>query len=392
MTESVSSRAGSMADLPARLETLMTRGVHIVDPRQTFLDGDVLLERIYPGVVLYPGTRLHGARTFLAPGAIVGREGPATLHDTVMGAGAVIDSGFVHGAVLLERARVGANAHVREGTLLEEEASTAHCVGLKQTVLLSFVTLGSLINLCDLLVAGGTSREDHSEVGSGFIHFNFTPWGRRGDKATASLVGDVVSGVFLRQPRIFLGGAGGMVGPRSVGYGSIAGAGQVLRRDVPDGRLVVQPTPAVDEPALRPADARAGSVRRRNTEYIAQLYALRAFYRQVRLVRVPAGTEHEPLRVVIEEALRTIDLCLHERFSRLRLFLEERGERLDALDSIVEPPCPLPVSASVPYVDHLAWVQGLSAEEVQAGTAWLGEIAAAARHPAQHPARHPRHP
>src|SRR6185436_10422934 len=120
----------------------------------------------------------------------------------------------------------------------EEEASTAHAVGLKQTILLSFVTLGSLINFCDLLMAGGTSREDHSEVGSGFIHFNFTPWGRSGDKATPSLIGDVTAGVFLRQPRIFLGGLSGIVGPQKVGFGSCTVAGQVLRREVPPNRLV----------------------------------------------------------------------------------------------------------------------------------------------------------
>ena len=56
---------------------------------------------------------------------------------------------------------------------------------------LAFVTIGSLVNFCDLLMAGGSSRQDHSEVGSGYIHFNFTPWGARGDKATPSLIGDV---------------------------------------------------------------------------------------------------------------------------------------------------------------------------------------------------------
>src|SRR5690606_11549176 len=131
-------------------------------------------------------------------------------------------------------------AHFRAGTVLEEEASTAHVVGLKQTILLSFVTLGSLINFCDCLMAGGTSRRDHSEVGSGFIHFNFTPWGREGDKATPSLVGDVVSGVFLRQPRILHGGCGGMIGPGSVGYGAVVGAGQVIRRPVPAETLVLR--------------------------------------------------------------------------------------------------------------------------------------------------------
>ena len=38
---------------------------------------------------------------------------------------------------------------------------------------------------------------------SGFIHFNFTPWGKNGDKATPSLVGNVTEGVFLDQKRIF---------------------------------------------------------------------------------------------------------------------------------------------------------------------------------------------
>ena len=104
--------------------------------------------------------------------------------------------------MLLTKARIGSNGHVRAGTLLEEEASTAHAVGLKQTILTSFATLGSLINCCDCLISGGRSRTNHTEVGSGFIHFNFTPWGESGDKATPSLIGGVPQGVFLREQRI----------------------------------------------------------------------------------------------------------------------------------------------------------------------------------------------
>ncbi|MBC8074066.1 MAG: UDP-N-acetylglucosamine pyrophosphorylase, partial [Deltaproteobacteria bacterium] len=210
--------------LHERLAQLSSRGVLIVDARQVYLADDVVLERIAAGAVLHPGTRLHGARTWIGAGAQIGVEGPATLVDAVFDREAAIDSGFVHGAVLLRGARLGNSAHVRPGTLLEEGASTAHAVGLKHTILLAHVTLGSLINFCDVLMAGGSSRRDHSEVGSGFIHFNFTPWGRSGDKATASLVGDVIDGVMMRAPRIFLGGAGGMVGPRRVGYGAVAAA------------------------------------------------------------------------------------------------------------------------------------------------------------------------
>lgn len=51
-------------------------------------------------------------------------------------------------------------------------------------------------------MAGGTSRKDHSEVGSSYIHFNYTP---DGDKTTPSLICDVPRGVMLNQPPIFLG-------------------------------------------------------------------------------------------------------------------------------------------------------------------------------------------
>ena len=70
---------------------------------------------------------------------------------------------------------MGLGAQVREACILEEEASGAHCVGIKQTILLPFVTLGSLINFCDCLMAGGTSRQNHSEVGTPDIHFESSP-------------------------------------------------------------------------------------------------------------------------------------------------------------------------------------------------------------------------
>jgi hypothetical protein len=360
------------SDPGARVALLADRGVKIVDPRQTFIDTDVDPARISAGAVLYPGTRLHGARTFLGPGASVGREGPAILYGAVLGEEAAIASGYAEGAVLLRGAKAGANAHLRDGTILEEEASTAHAVGLKQTILLSFVTLGSLINFCDVLMAGGTSREDHSEVGSGFIHFNFTPWGKRGDKATASLVGEVVQGVLLRQRRIFLGGAGGMVGPRSVGYGSVAAAGQVVRRDVAPARLVLQKVPVLDEPMADEPGARIEGIVRRNVEYIAQLRALTAWYRQVRLARAQG-----PTKIVAEEALVNLAACVDERTKRLASFLGERGKTLPALGAPDEPDCPLALAPSPS--EHVAWVRGLGTAEVTALTGWLEEVAARVR-------------
>ena len=144
-----------------------------------------------------------------------------------------------------------------------------------------FVPLGSLINFCDCLMAGGTSRKNHSEVGSSYIHFNFTP---NQDKATASLIGDVPRGVMLDQPPIFLGGQGGMVGPvadrvsaRSWPPASSAG------KDVPEeGTLVVAAGAARRR---RGAALRRRGLRRRsaassqnNFIYVGNLHALRQWY------------------------------------------------------------------------------------------------------------------
>jgi len=358
-------------DLDRRIAQLEQQGVTIDDPRQVWVAADVDLARIQAGAVLRPGTRLEGGRTYVGPDAVVGREGPATLVDTVLARGASIASGFAQGAVLLRDASVGANAHLREGTLLEEQASTAHSVGLKHTILLSFVTLGSLVNFCDVLMAGGTSRADHSEVGSGFIHFNFTPWGTRGDKATPSLVGDVVRGALLRQPRIFLGGSGGMVGPCQVGYGSITAAGQVLRKPVKAGRLVVQASRKRDLEFVPGTLDAPGSRRMKNLAYLAELHALLAWYEVARRERLEADD-----RLVIDAAIDTLKLCIQERAKRLVAFLAERDVQA-TVESLVRPPprAAFPL-ALCPGEPHVAWVRGLSGEAVEAATSWLETIRA----------------
>jgi hypothetical protein len=359
-------------NLEERLDILEARDVTIVDRRQTYLDEAVDVSRVCRGAVLYPGTRLVGARTFIGPHAKVGIEGPAVLVNTVIGQNAQVASGYLNEAVMLRDTRVGSNVHIRAGTLLEEEASTAHAVGLKHTILMSFVTMGSLINFCDGLISGGTSRQKHTEVGSGFIHFNFTPRGQRGDKATPSLIGDVAHGVFLRQPRIFLGGLSGIVGPQKVGFGSFTFAGQVLRREVPPNRVVGTVPRNVDK-EVRALYESPNRILKLNLEYIGHLSAMRAWYRDVRLARIPERLDHEHLRVVTQAASELLSVCIDERIQRLREYLDERGLPVPTL-SFAIPPCPMKIEPSNPYVDHIKWVSGLSDVHVQLGVSWLQSI------------------
>jgi hypothetical protein len=359
-------------NLEAKLDLLEANGVSIIDRRQTYLVEKVDETRICRGAVLYPGTRLIGTRTFVGPGARVGIEGPAVLENTTIAENSEVASGYLNEAVLLRNARVGSNAHIRVGTLMEEEASTAHAVGLKHTVLMSFVTMGSLINFCDALISGGKSRSEHTEVGSGFIHFNYTPRGRSGDKATPSLIGDVVHGVFLRQQRIFLGGLSGIVGPQKVGFGSFTVAGQVVRKEIPANRMVGDVPRKVDTQFYASTEA-PKRIMKLNLEYIGQLTALQAWYRKVRLARIPASRKYAHIRIVTQAALDLLSVCIDERVKKLRQFLEERGLPIPSF-SLSNPPCPLRIEAKHPYVDHIDWIMDLSQVEVEKGLSWLQSI------------------
>jgi len=293
---------------------LIERGVTVPNPFTLDIGDEVDVDRIAgDGVVLYPGTRIYGAKTVISAGVKLGAEGPVTIDDCGLGPKVELKGGYFKRSVFLEKANMGLGAQVREGCLLEEEANGAHCVGLKQTILFPFVTLGSLINFCDCLMAGGTSRKDHSEVGSSYIHFNYTP---DGDKTTASLFGDVPRGVMLDQPPIFLGGEGGAVGPVRLGFGTVVAAGSVLRHDVvDDGRLVAAGSPPGFVRERRShAYKNLSRVVRNNVVYLANLVALEQWYVHV---RASFFAKQEMGVLVYESALDVLASAKDERAKRL---------------------------------------------------------------------------
>lgn len=302
------------------VRALLARGVVIHGPSSVYVDPDINPDRIAPGVEIHAGCRLLGATTSIGPDSVLGAETPVTVEDCQLGRGVELKGGYLSGACLLDGASMGSGAHVRSGTLLEEEAGGAHAVGFKQTILLPFVTCGSLINFCDVLMAGGRSRKQHGEVGSSYIHFNFTP---HQDKATASLIGDVPRGVFLDQPPVFLGGQGGLVGPARLGFGTVIPAGSILREDVLEDGQLVQPR-ALPQAGSRPYEATAyRGIRRKVANclvYLGNIRALRCWYLSVRrayLTHTPHG------EACYSGALRQLKAVEAERIKRLGEFAEK---------------------------------------------------------------------
>jgi hypothetical protein len=361
----------SSTEIEARLAHLASKGVMIPDVRQVFIGPEVNLENIQPGTQLFPGVRILGKDSVLGRNAVVGSEGPATLDNVALDDQAEIASGYVTNTVLLRGARIGSNGHVRACTLLEEEASTAHAVGLKQSVLMSFATLGSLINFCDAIVAGGTSRSNHTEIGSGSINFNFTPWGERGDKATPTLLGNVYDGALLNNSRIFLGGLSGVVGPTQISFGSVTAAGQIIRQDVKPNTLF-STVPRKIEASIN-IRSRVFSERkyRHNLNFISNLFALREWYRQIRLARLPDTQQFGYRKSILNFALALIDQMISERLARLSDYLRA-FDRSPPKPQLISTPCPIEFEAS--NVDHIEWILSLDDSPKKLLTHWLRDV------------------
>jgi len=308
------------------IRSLIQKGVKIPCPENIEIGSEVQLDRISgENTIIHTGCKIYGEKTLILPDAVIGEEAPATIKNCWVGPSVRLKGGFFDRAVFLDHAQMGSCAHVRQGTILEEYASGAHTVGLKQTILMPFVTLGSLINFCDCLMAGGTSRKNHSEVGSSYIHFNYTP---NQDKATASLIGDVPRGVMLNQSPIFLGGQGGLVGPCRIAYGTVIAAGSVYRRDI------IKENQLAMDGAMRHATMTMTKhiyqavhrIVENNFLYMANLVALFHWYHSVRGLWTD-----DPMQAALHAGLcETIQAGLDERIKQFNLLCEKMPASIEA--------------------------------------------------------------
>lgn len=314
--------------LPQKVICLLEKGVRMTTPFSVEIGDEVNLDRIAGSSIIYGAARIYGENTLIAQDVKLGYEAPVTLIDCQLGKAVELRGGYFTHSVFLNKATMGSNAQVRSGCLLEEEAGGNHCVGLKQTILFPFVQLGSLVNFCDCLMAGGTSRRNHSEVGSSYIHFNYTP---RQDKATPSLIGDVPRGVMLREPPIFLGGQGGMVGPVQIDYGTVIPAGIICRQDFKTEGILWSSSASLEKKKGVVAGAYGGDILRKvkhNIEYVANLSALRQWYRYVRrefFIKEKYGD------ALYSGACKVLDEAVEERIKQLRLFAQNMEASMEVI-------------------------------------------------------------
>jgi len=317
----------------SKIEQLIRKGVKIYSPENITIGKDVSVDGISGDrVVIHSGCKIYGSTTLIMAGCEIGYEGPVTIENCQLGPNVQLKGGFFSQSTFLEKVSLGSGAHIRAGCLLEEEAKGAHTVGLKQTILFPFVTLGSLINFCDCLMAGGTDKKNHSEVGSSYIHFNYTP---DQDKATPSLIGDVPKGVMLNQKPIFLGGQGGLVGPLRIGYGTVIASGTIYRKDFLKGdRLLFSGSNVTKQQPIYPG-LYTGIKRiiANNINYIANIIALRRWYIDVRSLFLGTNPMEKALYV---GALEKIGMVITERIKRLKEVADKMPRSIELYKKIMK--------------------------------------------------------
>ena len=383
-----------------RVAQLAARGVDVWGPERVYIGADVLLESIEPGASLINAT-VRGSTTRIGRGSRIGVSGHARVEDCQIGRDVELGAGSYQNATLLDSVRVRGFAEIREGTLLEEHVDVAHSVAFKNTVLTATVVTGSLINFCDIFMSGGSSRDDHSEVGSGAIHFNFDP---RGDK-WSSMLGDA-TGVLLRSAPVFIGGNSGLVGPVAVDYGAVVAAGSIVRRDIGPNCVHIEVMRTHEtQPFDRERYTLLGRKLVQTARVVGNLHALDAWYEEVRL-----SLHADDQKPLYEGARRQIERHIAERARRIQKIVDklERSikkweqtpgeggvrcinehrlliEKQEAIATVLvergvvpRPPESLIEACEEQGVagDYLSWVRGLDDSTAAASAEWLGGIAA----------------
>jgi bifunctional UDP-N-acetylglucosamine pyrophosphorylase/glucosamine-1-phosphate N-acetyltransferase len=213
-----------------RNEQHMRDGVTMRDPSTVYLDWDVTLAA---DVTLEPNVILRGA-TSVGEGSVIGAG--SQLIDSTIGARAQVWASIVESSIVEDEASVGPYSHLRPGSVVGRGAQVGNFAELKNT------RLGAGTKQHHVSYLGDAELGERVNVGAGTITANYD-----GTKKHRTTVGD---GAFLGVDTM-------IVAPRDIGAGARTGAGAVVTKDVPAGKLAVGVPARIREIGQKPGDASA---------------------------------------------------------------------------------------------------------------------------------------
>jgi bifunctional UDP-N-acetylglucosamine pyrophosphorylase/glucosamine-1-phosphate N-acetyltransferase len=208
-----------------RNEQHMRDGVTMRDPSTVYLDWDVTLAA---DVTLEPNVILQG-RTSIGEGSVIGPG--SQLIDSTVGAHARVWASVIESSVIEDDASVGPYSHLRPGSVVGRGAVVGNFAELKNS------HLGPGAKQHHLSYLGDATVGERANIGAGTITANFD-----GTTKHRTTIGD---GAFIGVDTM-------IVAPRDIGAGARTGAGSVVTKDVPAGKLAVGVPARIREPRVKP--------------------------------------------------------------------------------------------------------------------------------------------
>jgi bifunctional UDP-N-acetylglucosamine pyrophosphorylase/glucosamine-1-phosphate N-acetyltransferase len=208
-----------------RNEEHMRDGVTMRDPSTVYLDWGVTLAA---DVTIEPNVILRGA-TSVGAGSVIGAG--SQIVDSTIGARTRVWASIVERSVVEDEASVGPYSHLRPGTVVGRGAEVGNYAELKNT------RLGAASKQHHMSYLGDAEIGERVNIGAGTITANFD-----GVRKSPTTIRD---GAFIGVDTM-------IVAPREIGAGAKTGAGAVVTRDVPPGKLAVGVPARIREPHPRP--------------------------------------------------------------------------------------------------------------------------------------------
>ena len=200
-------------DLRTRINSAhMRAGVTMRDPSTVYLDAAVTLAE---DVTLEPNVIIRGASS-VGEGSTIGAG--SQIVDSTIGARCLVWASIVEQSIVEDGATVGPMSHLRPGAHVGPDAEVGNFAELKNT------TLGRGVKQHHMSYLGDAELGDGTNVGAGTITANFD--GRAKHRTTIG-------------KRVFLGVDTMLRAPLTIGDDAKTGAGAVVTRDVPAGKLAV---------------------------------------------------------------------------------------------------------------------------------------------------------
>ena len=193
------------------LERLMMTGVTIRDPETVYIDAGV---NIGQDTIILPNTMILGV-TRIGTGCVIGPS--TTIEDCVIDNDCRVVNSCIEGSVVKHNVEIGPYSHIREGCTIGPNAHIGNFVELKET------TFGENSAAGHFSYLGDADISTQVNIGAGTVTCNFD-----GKNKSKTIIGE---GAFIGCDTM-------LIAPVKLGAKSTTGAGSVVTKDIPTGRLV----------------------------------------------------------------------------------------------------------------------------------------------------------